>query len=221
MVLTPSTMQLSLGAAAPDFSLPDPDGKVHSLADFAGRPALLVAFICNHCPYVKHVAPAFAQLAKEYQGRGVGVVAINSNDYEHYPDDSPAKMKEEIARPRLHVPLSRRRDAGGGQGLSGRLHARLLSLRRRAEAGLSRPDGRQPAGQQSAGDRQGPPRGASTPCWPVGRSRRTSGRAWAATSSGGRANPPSISGGFLEWCYGKYCRRPQSGAWPGSDTRTT
>ena len=61
MALTPSTMQLSLGAQAPDFALPDPDGKVHSLADFAGRPALLVAFLCNHCPYVKHIAPAFAQ----------------------------------------------------------------------------------------------------------------------------------------------------------------
>ena len=97
MALTPSTMQLSLGAAAPAFSLPDPNGKIHSLDDFAGRPALLVAFICNHCPYVKHVAPAFTRLAKEYQGRGVGVIAINANDFEHYPDDSPAKMKEEIA----------------------------------------------------------------------------------------------------------------------------
>ena len=160
MALTPSTMQLSLGAEAPDFALPDPDGKIHSLGDFAGRPALLVAFICNHCPYVKHIAPAFAQLAKEYQEQGVGVVAINANDFEHYPDDSPAKMKEEIARPRLHVPLSRRRVAAGRQGLSGRVHARLLSLRRRSEAGLSRPDGRQPSRQQPARHRQGPPRGA-------------------------------------------------------------
>ena len=72
MALTPSTMQLSLGAAAPAFALPDPDGKIHSLDDFAGRRALLVAFICNHCPYVKHVAPALAQLAKEYQQQGVG-----------------------------------------------------------------------------------------------------------------------------------------------------
>ncbi len=97
MALTPSTMQLSLGAAAPAFSLLDPDGKIHSLDDFAGRRALLVAFICNHCPYVKHVAPTFARLAKEYQGQGVAVVAINANDCEHHPDDSPAKMKEEIA----------------------------------------------------------------------------------------------------------------------------
>ncbi len=97
MALTPSTMKLPLGAEAPDFSLPDPDGKIYSLDDFVGRPALLVAFICNHCPYVKHIAPAFAQLAKEYQEQDVGVVAVNANDFEHYPDDSPAKMKAEIA----------------------------------------------------------------------------------------------------------------------------
>ncbi len=97
MVLTPSTMRLPLGTAAPAFELPDPDGKLHSLDDFAGRPALLVAFICNHCPYVKHIAPAFARLAREYLERGVGIVAINSNDYEHYADDAPAKMKDEIA----------------------------------------------------------------------------------------------------------------------------
>jgi peroxiredoxin len=97
MALTPSTMKLPLGSAAPDFSLPAPNGKIHCLANFAGRRALLVAFLCNHCPYVKHIAPAFAELAKEYQERGVGVVAVNSNDYEEYPEDSPAKMKEEIA----------------------------------------------------------------------------------------------------------------------------
>ncbi len=97
MSLTPSTMQLALGASAPDFSLPDPDGKTHALGDFAGQKALLVAFICNHCPYVKHVAPALAKLAKEYQAKGVAVVAINSNDFQNYPDDSPAKMKAESA----------------------------------------------------------------------------------------------------------------------------
>ncbi len=97
MSLTPSTMQLALGASAPDFSLPDPDGKTHALGDFAGQKALLVAFICNHCPYVKHVAPALAKLAKEYQDKGVAVVAINSNDFQNYADDSPAKMKAEIA----------------------------------------------------------------------------------------------------------------------------
>ena len=147
MALTPSTMRLSLGAAAPDFSLPDPDGKSHALGDFAGRSALLVAFICNHCPYVKHVAPAFAQLAREYQGRGVGVVAINSNDYEHYPDDSPTKMQEEIAARGYTFPYLIDEITGRGPSLSCRLHARLLCFRCRSQTGISRPDGRSPAGE--------------------------------------------------------------------------
>lgn len=95
MVRTPSTM-LPLGTQAPDFSLPDPDGTLVSLSDFSDDPVLLVAFICNHCPFVKHIAEGFAALAKDYQAKGVAVVAINSNDVENYPDDSPAKMAEEI-----------------------------------------------------------------------------------------------------------------------------
>ena len=95
MVRTPSTM-LPLGTQAPAFSLADAFGAQVSLDDFAGAPALLIMFICNHCPYVKHVAPKLAELAKEYQGRGVAVVAINSNDVDNYPDDSPEKMRDEI-----------------------------------------------------------------------------------------------------------------------------
>jgi peroxiredoxin len=87
---------LPLGTKAPQFRLPDPQGKWISSEDFTGAPALLVAFICNHCPYVKHVRPALAALAKEYQGRGIAVVAISSNDVVSFPDDSPAKMAEEI-----------------------------------------------------------------------------------------------------------------------------
>jgi thiol-disulfide isomerase/thioredoxin len=64
--------------------------------DFPGAPALLIAFVCNHCPFVKHIRPALAHLAKEYQARGIAVVAINSNDAVAYPDDSPEKMAEEI-----------------------------------------------------------------------------------------------------------------------------
>lgn len=96
MALTPSTMA-PLGMSAPDFRLPDTDGKTVALADFAGAPAVLVAFICNHCPYVKHVRTAFAQLAKDYQAKGVAVVGISSNDAVAYPDDSPEKMREEKA----------------------------------------------------------------------------------------------------------------------------
>jgi peroxiredoxin len=94
MVRTASTM-LPLGVAAPDFSLPDTNGKTVSLADCADAPALLIAFLCNHCPYVKHVAAGLAQLAAEYQGRGVAVVGVNANDVDAFPDDSPAKMAEE------------------------------------------------------------------------------------------------------------------------------
>lgn len=88
---------LALGTPAPHFSLPDTDGKIVSLKDFASAPALLVAFICNHCPYVKHLRAELAAVGREYQARGAVIVAINSNDVANFPDDSPAKMKEEKA----------------------------------------------------------------------------------------------------------------------------
>ena len=95
MALTPSTM-LPLGTTAPDFNLPDTNGEMVSLEDFKGAPALLVLFICNHCPYVKHIRSGLAQLARDYTPRRVAIVAINSNDVANYPDDSPVKMKEEV-----------------------------------------------------------------------------------------------------------------------------
>ena len=91
---TPSTM-LPLGTSAPDFKLPDTKGNLVSLSDFRDQPALLFMFICNHCPYVKHLRDALAQLAREYQPRGVAVVGISSNDVENYPEDGPRKMAEE------------------------------------------------------------------------------------------------------------------------------
>jgi peroxiredoxin len=94
MALTPSTM-LPLGTSAPDFRLPDTHGKMVSLADFKPAPALLVLFICNHCPYVKHIRSALAELGRDYQRRGAAIVAISSNDAQNYPDDSPEKMKQE------------------------------------------------------------------------------------------------------------------------------
>ena len=97
MARTPSTM-LALGTKAPDFRLPDTDGRAVALSDFAGKKALLVMFICNHCPFVKHVQAELARLGGECDGKGVGVVAISSNDVGQYPDDGPAAMKEEKAR---------------------------------------------------------------------------------------------------------------------------
>ena len=94
MVLTPSTM-VALGTRAPDFRLPDPAGHEWALADLAGAPGLLVAFICNHCPFVKHLRYELADFAREYQARGLAVVAINSNDVTTHPADSPERMAEE------------------------------------------------------------------------------------------------------------------------------
>jgi peroxiredoxin len=94
MARTPSTM-LPLGTMAPRFSLVNVDGKTVSLSDFDGAPALLVMFICNHCPFVKHVADQLAALGRDYTARGVGIVAINSNDVSMHPADSPEQMVAE------------------------------------------------------------------------------------------------------------------------------
>lgn len=99
MVRTASTM-LALGTKAPAFALADTQGssqgKIVRNSDFAGRP-LLVIFLCNHCPYVKHVASEIARLANDYQAKGVGVVGISSNDVTSHPDDGPEKMTAEAA----------------------------------------------------------------------------------------------------------------------------
>ncbi len=87
---------LPLGTTAPEFELPDTNGELASLADFKGAPAFVVLFICNHCPYVKHIRAGLAQFGRDYTAKGVAIVAINSNDVTKYPDDSPAKMKEEV-----------------------------------------------------------------------------------------------------------------------------
>ena len=91
MVMTASTM-LPLGMSAPDFNLPDIKGDMVSLADFKESPALLVIFMCNHCPFVKHVLHVMVDLIKEYQAKGVAVVGINSNDVANFPEDSSEKM---------------------------------------------------------------------------------------------------------------------------------
>lgn len=93
VALTPSTM-VELGLPAPDFALPDTDGKTVRLSDFAGKP-LLVMFLCNHCPYVKHIANDLSQITAKYTQKGIAVVAISSNDVANYPEDSPANMRIE------------------------------------------------------------------------------------------------------------------------------
>jgi peroxiredoxin len=98
MVAVHSTM-LPLGTPAPEFALPDTvSGKIVRLEDCAGKPALLVAFICNHCPFVLHVREQLVALIKEYQPRGLAAVAISANDVARYPEDGPDNMAAEARK---------------------------------------------------------------------------------------------------------------------------
>ena len=96
MARTESRM-LPLGTAAPDFRLPDTEGRTVALEDFKHAPGLLVAFICNHCPFVRHIRRELATFGREYQQRGLAVVAISANDVDSHPDDSPEQMRREKA----------------------------------------------------------------------------------------------------------------------------
>jgi peroxiredoxin len=96
MALTESTMELELGTTAPDFALTDVvTGKTVKRDDFRGQKALLVMFICTHCPYVKHIEKGLASLGVDYDGKPVSIVAISSNDAENFPDDNPAGLKRQ------------------------------------------------------------------------------------------------------------------------------
>jgi len=95
MVRTASTMS-RLGAPAPDFELLNVDSRTVRLSDFKDAKALLVIFMCNHCPFVKHVADGLVSLARDYMPRGVAIVGINSNDTSAHPDDSPERMVQEV-----------------------------------------------------------------------------------------------------------------------------
>lgn len=92
-----SSTMLELGTPAPEFALPDTEGGTVSLAELPPAPALLVMFLSNHCPYVKHLRGAIAQLARDYAPRGVQMVGIMSNDVSRFPADAPERMREERA----------------------------------------------------------------------------------------------------------------------------
>jgi peroxiredoxin len=106
MAATPSTM-LALGTRIPSFQLPDLDGVMRSPEEFTTAPALLVAFICPHCPFAQHVRHGFSRFAKEYQERGVVVLAVNSNDEQAFPEDGLGGMKEEAAQAGYTFPYLR------------------------------------------------------------------------------------------------------------------
>ncbi len=129
MVAVHSTM-LPLGTSAPDFALPDPvSGRTVRLADLAGPPALLVAFICNPCPFVVHIREPLVALIKEFQPRGLAAVAICSNDAAKYPEDSPGQSDgRRRSETGFYVSVSFRRIANSRPRLPRRLHAGLLCL---------------------------------------------------------------------------------------------
>lgn len=102
MAATPSTMK-ELGTPAPNFTLPDSTGKTYSKDDYRGK-ALLVVFVCNHCPFVRHIGAKLGELTAEYAKRGIGVVLIGSNDIDTHPEDAPHKMPEFIREFGITVP---------------------------------------------------------------------------------------------------------------------
>jgi peroxiredoxin len=98
------SVMMPLGTTAPPFELPDSQGSTVSIDDFKNKPALLVVFMCNHCPFVRHVLDGLVQLADEYQEKGVAVVGINSNDINSYPEDGPEKMRKLVSGSNMKFP---------------------------------------------------------------------------------------------------------------------
>ena len=125
------SVMLSLGTPAPPFSLRDVvSGQNYSLDSFTGKTAVLVMFICRHCPYVMHVEHELAKMGRDYRDTGLGIIGISSNDPVSYPDDAPPRLKEMAQRLGFTFPFCFDESPGRGEGLSGGLHPGLLSLRR-------------------------------------------------------------------------------------------
>lgn len=101
-----ASVMLPLGTPAPPFTLRDVvSGQSYSLDSFAGRAALLIMFLCRHCPYVQHVEQEVARLGQDYRDRGLGIIGISSNDPAHYPEDAPERLKEMAQRLGFHFPF--------------------------------------------------------------------------------------------------------------------
>ena len=155
MAETPSTM-LALGTPLPSFALPDLTGKTILSDDFRSAPAMLVAFICPHCPYVRHIRSVFAQFASEYAARGLKVVAINANDAQQFPDDGPEGMRQEAREVGYTFPDL----YDEAQEVAKAFHAPctpdFVPLRPRRHARVSRPVRRQSSRNRRARYRQRP-----------------------------------------------------------------
>lgn len=106
VVMAVQSLMLPLGSTAPPFELPDVvSGQSYRLESFTGKAALLMMFICRHCPYVQHIEQHLAQLGRDYEGRGVGILGISSNDPAGYPDDAPDRLKDMAQHVGFRFPL--------------------------------------------------------------------------------------------------------------------
>ena len=197
MVLTPSTM-LELGTRAPRLHAARHLREPVALAEFAGAPATVIVFMCNHCPYVKHLKTALAEFAHEYATREVAVIGINSNDAETHPEDGREAMVPRHRRVRLRLSLPDRRQPGGRQGVLRGVHPPTSTSSTRGVApGLPGAVRRQPARERRPRDRPRACARRSTPSSPARRQPVSRSRASAATSSGSRATSPTTSGRSL------------------------
>lgn len=155
MTVTPSTM-LALGTQAPDFTLPDTGGKMVSRDDFADAPALLVIFMCNHCPYVKHIREGLAKMGRDYQAKDVAVVGINSNDVIGFPQDCPEKMAQEVCSAGYTFPYLYDESQQVATAYRAACTPDFFLFDQGPQAGISRPDGRFPPRQWYTGNRRRP-----------------------------------------------------------------
>ena len=186
MVKTLSTM-LDLGTPAPDFTLKDvTTGGTISLSSFSEDKALLVMFICRHCPFVKHVQNELARIGADYRPKGLGIVAISSNDIKSHPDDAPATLKEMAAELGFNFPFVFDETQEVAKAYTAACTPDFFLFDAGTEARLSRPARRQPSRERHPRDRPRPAarhrgRARRTP-----RRRRSGARASAATSNGSR-----------------------------------
>jgi peroxiredoxin len=155
MVAVTSTM-LPLGEPASDFSLSDPAGRLHSLADFADAPALVVVFLCNHCPYVRHISRELARVTRELLRHGVAVVGISANDIVTHPEDAPDRMVVEAERNGYAFPYLYDETQEVAKAYRAACTPDFYVFDGEQQVGLPRAVRRLPTVQQPAGDRSRP-----------------------------------------------------------------
>ncbi|MEZ6112833.1 MAG: thioredoxin family protein [Pirellulaceae bacterium] len=190
MVKTASTM-LPLGTKAPDFSLINVDGRTVSLADFKSSRALLIVFMCNHCPFVKHIADELAAIARDYMPQGVGMVGINSNDTSKHPEDSPEQMVHEAEMRGYMFPYLFDEEQEVAQAYKAACTPDFFLFDEDQTLVYRGQGGQQPTGQRNRRDGQrSAPR--STPYWPTAPSPIRKCPASVATSNGGSGSRAGV-----------------------------